>query len=242
MKRKHVPSSRPLRDDPYGHREATADLALTKWFRLYDQIAALNQLNGRAKRDRLCNQLKRTREGLASIAPLLKADSKVPVLEIGRPGENGYKSVKANLILDRLLQFFDDYVQAVQPKRHRGDPVMPQILLELAEISKLTTGDPDWKWVEQKIVAKTGIHRGKKPGRWALRTASDFKRRKFGSFRRRKSWSPIDILAFPEPQVQKGGNTVIDWLEWAAGWNATLRWQTPSEKKTRKRSGLVRQE
>ncbi len=65
-------------DDPDGHREATADIAVTNWFKLYDQIASLDQLNRRDKRARFSNQLKRARERIVSVAPLLAAIGNYP--------------------------------------------------------------------------------------------------------------------------------------------------------------------
>ncbi len=70
--------------------------------------------------------------------------------------DDKYKIVKAHEFLIRLLLFFEDYVQVLRPKKHRGDPIMPQLLVELAEILKLTTREPDWKWVEVKSRPKPG--------------------------------------------------------------------------------------
>jgi len=195
---------------------------------LFDQIASLNQLNRRAKRTQFSEQLKRTRERILSISPLLAADSKVPLVQIAMAGDDEYKTIKAHEILVRLLEFFEGYVLALRPKRHRGDPIMPQLLLELAEISKLTTGEPDWKSGAGKIQAKNGIHHGKRAGRWALRTVSNFKRKRFGSFRRLKSWNPIDLLSFSQSSDPPTEMTFSDLVEWMAGWNAQLQWQSHS--------------
>jgi len=74
-------------------------------------------------------------------------------------------------------------------RRKRGDAVLPQLLQNLAELSKLTTGRSDWRWVGEKIkMSVQGNHHGDEMQQadWARKTPSRFYKKPFGLFHRQR--------------------------------------------------------
>lgn len=175
--------SEAFRDDLRRLKERKADSdarnAMPKWKKLFEETtAALEQLRTPKKRAQMSKNIR----NLRSILPLLPAADRDAI--------------------DCLLERVETFVKEFRPKQRRGDWMIPQLILQLAEISKVhlsteadpTNRKPDWKWIGKTIYEEfPELNHGgllsrenlwaKKQARWAMKKASKFKETPFGAFR-----------------------------------------------------------
>jgi len=146
VKRNEVASSTAKEEDLRGRRERRAAVAVRNWQMLdREMTCVLDQLNEPKKRAQFSRDIRRARDRIKSVSPVLAALPDVPRIEIRRPSNKDYTIVKAHEVLDCLLGLVETFVEAFQPKRHRGNPLLPQLIQNLADISKQETGKRDWK-------------------------------------------------------------------------------------------------
>jgi hypothetical protein len=190
LEAKKVKPDRQKKKDPERDlRESTVQLVVQNWSEFRRKtLSAAEKLNEPRKRQRLCRLFQNAADNLRLLEPVLLLDRSIPEIEVRMPGESTLKREKPGRLLVALLDAFAGYVKAIQPKKGtRGDAITPQLLQQLAELSRLNTGRTDWVWVGQKIKCVPGYIHGDEMQQadWARKTASQFFRHPFGLFKRR---------------------------------------------------------
>jgi hypothetical protein len=178
--------------EPRQLREIAAGKLLGQWKSANRELlAALESVNRPKKRKKISDSIRRARHNIKRLAPILSLDPRVAEINVGLPAPSTfglpvtsqkplhwfYKIEKVHTVLDRLLEYLESFPESIELYADKREPMLRQLVRELGEISRRTTGKTDSRWVGETIKTGLGLDHDqsdKGPGqeKWARDTAS----------------------------------------------------------------------
>jgi hypothetical protein len=196
--------------DAPSSRDDLADLALRNWFSLHKNVGLLlKQLTARERKLAVA-ALRDAHAIMQCLAPVMRGFGYFPEIQVKTKERLLGCSVVEFLgggSLSSVADWLDSWVVSRGPRPLPS--IIAQAALDLATISKHTTGKTDWKWIQTRINAQFGTSGGQFAGgqRSLYDLTQKYKSNKLGTLKQRPN---NDFKLFADPPAAKSSRPISD--------------------------------